>query len=393
MLPTTRAFGDYGPGLFQTDRDFLNDLLRRVAASFEITPSQYSLAEGRYHGVAKWLSDIGSPLAAYEPIIYPQGSMALGTTNRPMGRIEFDLDLVMELVSPSYQFTPQELLSLLESRLRQSPNYRGLIELKARCVRLNYAGDFHMDILPAIPDNVRADTSILVPDRKNGGPGDWKPSNPKGYVKWFEDRAAQGRWAEIFEAMRAEIEPLPDQVHLYEKPPLKVAVQLMKRHRDVAFARNPDRGPISIVLTTLAGDHYQGEADLWTAMRDLLTGVLGTVQREGNQLEVRNPANPGEVLSEKWQEDPSLLVEFRLWVAEFVDFVDRLARADRATLHGLLIEMFGKERANWAIESQAQAYREARSEGLLGVTPGGLLVVGSGREDLTPVREHKFYGA
>lgn len=49
-------------------------------------------------------------LQPYGVQIYPQGSQALGTTNRPWGRDEFDLDSVVEL--PWYDGTPLELLGL-----------------------------------------------------------------------------------------------------------------------------------------------------------------------------------------------------------------------------------------------------------------------------------------
>ncbi len=67
------------------------------------------------------------------------------------------------------------------------------MERLPRCIRLNYAGDFHLDIVPAVPDFEVGGTYIFVPDLDANLAIDapqndrWKPSNPKGYQIWFED--------------------------------------------------------------------------------------------------------------------------------------------------------------------------------------------------------------
>jgi hypothetical protein len=57
--------------------------------------------------------------------------------------------------------------------------------------------------------------------------------------------------------VKAHIEPLPQQTEAEDKAPLAVAVQLLKRARDVAF-NGTKTAPRSVVLTTLAGQHYAG---------------------------------------------------------------------------------------------------------------------------------------
>jgi hypothetical protein len=56
------------------------------------------------------------------------------------------------------------------------------LERLKRCLRLNYAGAFHLDILPACPNDRLGGGAILVPDRKLEC---WKDSNPKGFAEWF----------------------------------------------------------------------------------------------------------------------------------------------------------------------------------------------------------------
>ena len=169
------------PALFPSDQDSqMDDLLRRICDQIQLPPSRYQLAVDRYEAVCRWLEADGSGVAPFHPSIYPQGSMRIGTTVRPVGRNEHDLDFVCEVLAhPSSFVSPLQLLKLIEGRLREHRVYASILEVKNRCVRLNYANEFHMDILPACPDGARYDGRLVVPDRQSRW---WKPSNPKGYA-------------------------------------------------------------------------------------------------------------------------------------------------------------------------------------------------------------------
>ncbi len=109
---------------------------------------------------------------------------------------------------------------------------------------------FHLDILPACPDSARGPYCVVVPDRKAD---DWKPSNRKGYAGWFEKIAKSSE----FEVYLKSIQPVPHQEPLELKPPLKRAVQLIKRYRDIKLGYD-SKVAISIVLTTLSAENYLG---------------------------------------------------------------------------------------------------------------------------------------
>lgn len=67
--------------------------LERMCATFEISPSQSSLARERYEGVGGWLAGSDDPLLKAIGI-FLQGSTAIGTTVKPIGSNEHDVDLV-----------------------------------------------------------------------------------------------------------------------------------------------------------------------------------------------------------------------------------------------------------------------------------------------------------
>ena len=105
-----------------------------------------------------------------------------------MSKQEYDLDLVCEINQSWQGKNPLILLDTIEKRLKENKLYEAMVERKNRCIRLNYANEFHMDILPAHPADMTSNTSVKVPDRKAK---DWKDSNPKGYASWFNDRSYQ----------------------------------------------------------------------------------------------------------------------------------------------------------------------------------------------------------
>ena len=98
-----------------------------------------------------------------------------------------------------------------------------------------------------------------------------------------------------FEARAAKVDDLPARKW---KSPLQQCVQALKCHRDVMFADNPDAKPISVIITTLAANAYQGEQDVGSAMQNILATMGNFVNPQKPR--VPNPVNPAEDFADKW---------------------------------------------------------------------------------------------
>src|ERR1700679_1844838 len=143
----------------------VDDLLMRICEELQLDGTRRERAEQSYRGIEAVLEK-HPDIAALRPRIYPQGSMLLGTTVRPLVGDEYDLDVVSEFSCRPDSFqTPIHALNLIENTLRDSSTYGPMVERKNRCIRLNYAHEFHLDILPACRDVLRGGTCIIVPDR------------------------------------------------------------------------------------------------------------------------------------------------------------------------------------------------------------------------------------
>lgn len=220
----------------------LDALLELICVRLQLTPTQHGTATDRYGAVSGWLCKDGSPVRLLNPYIFPQGSLLLGTTTKPLRQAEFDLDLVclLEIYSPSH---PGAVYRLIWDRMWDSGMYRPMMKRLPRCIRLDYSGDFHLDVVPAVPDVTAGGNCILVPDLDANLGLDhpendrWKPSNPRDYGAWFDERCAMITVMERY-AM-SHVDPVPEQEAIHAKPALKRSVQLFKRWRDVEFKERP----------------------------------------------------------------------------------------------------------------------------------------------------------
>lgn len=369
----------------------LDDMLDRVVAKLQLSPTAHGLAVERYKTISKLLSTERSSLAEYKPDIYPQGSLRIGTTVKLPGCKEFDLDFVCEFqVDPSVFPDPIKLLEMIERLLLANGTYQGMVERKNRCIRITYANEFYMDILPACPSPsicLHGEHCVVVPDC---AADNWKPSNPKGYAQWYESRAT-----EAVVEFRKSVEPVPEQQAYEDLATLNRVVQLMKRHRDIAFEKAPKgRAPISIVLTTLAAQNYSGHTSVTEAMDIVLNGIARMIPNVAQgRLKVKNPTNPGEDFSERWDGDPQAYLAFVSWVRDFKAKWEELRQQNGIpNVKAKLEQMFGERVAKEVVEEHIKAYDVARHSGGLGVERGTGLIVPATTASATVITRNTFYG-
>ena len=337
----------------------LDALLELICSRIQLTETQDQAARQHYSAVASWLSSADSPVRLLNPHIFPQGSQRLGTTTKPLGRSEFDLDAVckLDIRTPSH---PGAVYQLIWDRIAANEIYRPMMKRMPRCIRLEYSGDFHLDIAPAVPDCDAGGTFLLVPDLDanlaldHPENDEWKPTNPQGHALWFED---QCRREAVMKAKfaRAQIDPVPDAEPMHAKPALKRSVQLFKRWRDVEYQDRPSLSPPSIILTTLSGHLYGTERLCTDALRTILDGILELVE-SGKPICLTNPAHDGEDICEKWKKNPKSYRDFCMAVTAFRDRWYRLL-----DMRGLieiereLSELFDEMPVRWAVKRLAES--------------------------------------
>jgi hypothetical protein len=363
----------------------LDHLLEEICLTLSLTETQYNLAKERYQAIGTWLSQSSSALYRFSPEVYPQGSLRLQTPVKPIARLEYDLDLICLLhLHPGFYQEPMIVYAMVEERLKANGLYRNKIERYKRCLRITYANEFHLDITPACPDPRMGGTYILVPDRKMH---QWKPSNPIGYATWFDQRSSCR--TDAFTAKR--VEPLPPNELVPSKAPLRRVVQLLKRHRDVVFQGDED-APRSIVLTTLAAQHYDGQRCITDALVGVLDKIVLSIASTPGRLAIPNPANPAERFCEAWANNPEAY-------HKFVDFLYALQRRFRkllgqtglANIAQSLQILFGESITVKAIEAYTDRMHHERTRQQIHFRTSGVgLTTATART--RPIPKNTFYG-
>jgi hypothetical protein len=261
---------------------FFNKFLEQV---LPLDPSRVDRINGAWQ---RLIDVIGSDEAfrRYRPQIVAQGSYAAGTAVRPTRPgDEFDVDLVVKLTLP-VSWSSTETLTWIRSRLALDGVFKTRIQPHPRCVRISYASDFHMDVVPArrvattMPISGVRITRLKVPDRVGG----WRFSNPEGFVRWCEaqDKRTGGDFGRV--------------------------VMLMKRWRDY---NEPDHRRVkSIVFTTLLGRSVPGWTAAGSSSRPDADVLIATLRSLSVKLApitgvpyVRNPSMASENLARSWKRD------------------------------------------------------------------------------------------
>lgn len=328
----------------QFRRGRLIGALEAVCQQLELSQTQNHEAKSHYEGVGRWLAGSSHPALAGMSI-YVQGSTAIGTTVKPIGRNEHDVDLIAKLQEIGRRYPPALVKKLIGDRLKEHGTYERLLEEMCRCWRLGYANKFHLDITPSVPNPSCANGGELVPDKELR---EWKASNPKGFKALFERRAAlqprlrvQKGTLTFDERARASVEPYPESGGF--KGVLRRTVQIGKRHRDVHFDRRPNEcAPISVIVTTLLARSYEWCVlnrefdDELELMGEVIEGMVHFVEHEGGRWYIWNETTANENFAEKWNSHPDRAASFFAWHRKLaedmetlrtIEGLDRIARS------------------------------------------------------------------
>jgi hypothetical protein len=319
-----------------------NRLLENLASELDIPPAKYREAIERYQSIAKVLMSGAYPHATEETEVYVQGSFRLGTVVRPLRNgqeSDYDLDLVCEIPIPKSDTNPKTLKRMVGDQLKSNGTYSKMLKPEGRrCFTIEYASPdgigFHIDILPAVPENAPVRGIAITHREKNSGEYAWRSSNPKGYSDWFDSiksptfaQIAKAEKTRLYEAHRSVYESVQAVPDAMIKTPLQRAIQIMKRHRDTRFWKQPDEEskPISIIITTLSARLYGQEADILGTLRNIVEKLhlharllqpnswseglridnmdpLITRKPDGTW-QIPNPVNPSENFADRWHEE------------------------------------------------------------------------------------------
>ncbi|HTN21948.1 MAG TPA: nucleotidyltransferase [Pelobium sp.] len=353
------------------------ELLARIAQELQLDKTRLERMETAYNAVADLLNNDEEFFDGLTIEIYAQGSKRIGTTVKPINEEDFDLDTVLHIYDPYYNYSPEQIYNALVKALEKDSYYKSIMEKKTRCVRLNYKSDFHIDVLPACMPNNLDKEMIKIPEKalKN-----WSSGNPKGFSNWFMtiansvEESMLRKYSNVLLKAQVETEPLPEE--LYMKTPLQRAVQLLKRYRDVYY-QNKDNRVSSIVITTLVAQFYEGESSIFDAINNVVSRIkenyLETI-KEGYKFKVLNPVNFEEDFTDSWTTEH--YQSFYTFISAFYDKWQHLQMSFEISKEDY-IELFGEGVYKKSLNEQFKTFSKSTND--VFAKSSGLIVGGTAR--------------
>ena len=282
-----------------------------LADHVNLNPSRYERLKRSARAVTEYL---GQNLPGFQKA-ERQGSYALRTITKPVDDHEYDADLLL-FVEYDPQKRPKDYINEVYKYLRQNGNYTDKVHRKKRCVMIDYAGEFHIDVVPCI----EAPNGKFICNRVTDK---FEVTDGTGYRDWFnaKNRETNGT--------------------------LKLVTRLLKYLRD---HKETFTAP-SILLTTLIGNAvYDGEGDgKFKTAPDALVTVTNRInaflQSQPFMPEIANPVLPQESFTRHWDQ-----TKYRRFQDMFARYTERINEAYAQTdpgksvaqWRGLFGDDFGK---------------------------------------------------
>lgn len=382
-LPATNPFG--AP---------LDAVLADIAIIIQLPPGLHGTACDRYEAIRQYVVRPGSPLFGLVVQLYPQGSMAIDATTSTRGTDnEYDLDAVLEAEFPA-RMTPGMILDLTYEALKDYPVDAEVLR-QTRCVTIRYADGMHVDVTPARRRPRTIDFESVIFHAKPEEPQHRHvevPMNAYGFAAWYRDRTPEEVvFAEAFRLRAFEdwnalaksdpvFHDVPDQTPFPRKSVTTVALQLLKRFRDIWSLDQPGRFPPSVMLSCHAGHASQQGLSLsemvirqsrWTAR------AINSAARLGCLIDVRNPVMHEDRFTDRWPENQHQQGAFAAALTDFADCLDFMLTHDTELedMQEVLRKCFGAQVVNKSVRVLNEQTGRALRGGSQGYTSrGGLFV-------------------
>ena len=299
----------------------VNDFNEFLRDHVNLNPSRYERLKRSDKAVSEYLSQNLVGFKGTER----QGSYALRTTIKPVKDTdEYDVD---RLVYVEYDNAkgPKDYIDDVYRCLKANGNYADKVQRNTRCVTVNYAGEFKIDLVPCITYNGKH----FICNRKTN---EYEETDGSGFRDWFnnKNRITNGN--------------------------LKLVTRLLKYLRD---HKKTFTAP-SILLTTLIGNtvhDWEGDAEYKTipdALLTVITRMNEFLQSHPTMPEIRNPALPSETFTRHW--DQTKYSHFRDMISSYAARIEDAYRdEDEKSSVGKWRDLFGDGFGNLSAMAGAAA--------------------------------------
>ena len=236
-----------------------------------------NLNQGRLDRLENAVGAVDAYLRDHLPVYQKmerQGSYALGTLIKPVDDNDeyyADIQIVM---NPNSRWEPRDYVLAVNRALAGNKTYADKIRIKTRCVTVDYAGDFHLNVVPRVTFGSKHYVCNRLENK-------FEETDGNGYRDWFNEknRITGGN--------------------------LKEVVKLLKRlrdHKNSFIAK-------SILLTTLAGNTIrlddegtEAVSTVANTLETVLSRMNDYLQQHPDMPEIKNPVLATENFNRHWDQ-------------------------------------------------------------------------------------------
>jgi hypothetical protein len=401
--------------------DPVDRLLAQIALELQLPRSLHDQVDDRYSAVRRKLENT----AAFNGLIehfYPQGSMAVDATISIRGTDdEYDLDIVAQLGGRFREMAPLPILLEIERALADYPVQA--VTRRTRCVTLHYADKMHLDVTPGLRTTGTIERESYIAHAKgprSTGDDRFVEMNAYGFAGWYRVRTPiEYRLAKSFDRHlrhsdgtivmdEAEVDEVPDHTHFIVKNTATLALQLLKRFRNVRYADYAGRIPPSVMLSyyaALSAHPNMRLSDMVIRIANWIVRDIEQATLNRRRLHVANPVCPDDIFTDRWPDSFAQQNEFANHLRDLVQGLEAIRRMEFSpdVIREWLRERFGSHvvtkaadrmarEIGSAIQGAAQSYSR---KGVLLVPTAGRALSAATAPLVAPAsaaRAHSFYG-
>jgi hypothetical protein len=388
--------------------DVEDQLMIEVGRRLQLTQTEQKSNRERYESLSAFIDGPSSVLEDKVKQIDPSGSNSIGASIRSInGNTIPDIDAVIEL-NIGFNSDPESVLDAVKKAICRGGDddyetYRGCeVEVNSRCVTVTYKDGVEVDLMPVAlfqPDEF-APVMVLFHHRVNDDGtvvSYTKKISPLGFKNAVNSKLqsedntvlsetlAKAMSLQELLAEKAEVTPYPDTKSYEHMSPRIVAIQLLKRFRDVRYSmtsRSDMRKPPSVVISAMAIEaSFLRTGSLFDEVIHVASSIRNTMKQHrqlGRVIDVRNPGYDGDVFTDRWPERLNSQTMFENDLDYLLSELDSLKQTESVVERKRILKaLFGEALGSESLKAVMERKEGARQAGQLHVTPSGGTVIGA----------------
>ena len=293
---------------------FVNSFNAFLAGEVNLSQARLDQLDERVGAVDSFLRTGDGEIATRFVQTIPQGSYAHRTIINPVdSNDEFDADVLLELTEEP-DWSAEDYVEELYKAFRASSRYRGMVSRHTRCVKVDYANEFHIDVVPYVERH----GEHYICNRDND---EFELTNPEGFNEWLDqqDQTTGGKLIKVIRLLKY----LRDYKNTFSVKSVILNILV--------------GGRVNSALLLGDSDHYK---DLPTALKNLLSDLNDYLQANPTMPMLTDPSCPSENFNHRC--DQAQYTNLRKWTKYYSDKATAAFKEeDRDTSLKLWREIFG----------------------------------------------------